>query len=175
MKDIMIQINNEVKNNENIDIFLSIIESNSNEIGLKITTPLEQSNLIKDIIKYLTNNNITRIVENKEKQITKILHDLGLPSNMKGYRYIKDSINTIYNKSDIKSFTKELYPMIANKYNTQGKNVERAIRNAIDISWNRANWELMEEIFGYSIDQDKAKPTNKEYIITIVEYLKQNI
>ena len=69
---------------------------------------------------------------------------------------------------------KNIYPIIGLKYNTTGKNVERSIRNAIDISWLRANWDLMEEIFGYSIDQNRAKPTSKEYITSIVEYIKNN-
>ena len=66
----------------------------------------------------------------------------------------------------------ELYPEIADKYDSTASSVERAIRHAIDIGWNRGNLELMEDIFGYSIDVDKAKPTNSEFIITIADKLR---
>lgn len=171
MENIKFQVNNVLDNNQYIDIFLSIIEVDNNKIDLKITTKQNQTKVLKDIIKYINDNNIISI-ESKEIIITRILHDLGLPSNMKGYDYIKEAINIVYNKINI-SFTKDVYPIIANIYKTTPNNVERNIRHAIDISWNRGNWDLMEEIFGYSIDQEKAKPTNKEYIITIADLLKQ--
>ena len=68
--------------------------------------------------------------------------------------------------------TKELYPEIANKYDTSVSRVERAIRHAIEVSWNRGNLDLMEEIFGHSVDYDRAKPTNSEFIVTVADKLK---
>ena len=67
----------------------------------------------------------------------------------------------------IGGITKELYPEIANKFDTTVSRVERAIRHAIEVSWNRGNWDYMEEIFGHSVDIDKAKPTNSEFIVTV--------
>ena len=79
----------------------------------------------------------------------------------------------VYNKPDlISAITKELYPLIAKKYHTTSSRVERAIRHAIEVSWNRGNWELMEEIFGYSVDIDKAKATNSEFIVTLADKLR---
>lgn len=172
MKDIKFQINEVINNNQYIDIFLSIIETNNNKIDIKVSTNPNQTKVIKDIIEYINDNNIISI-EPTESIITKLLHDLGLPSNIKGYDYIKEGIIISYNNPHNISFTRDVYPIIANKYKSTSKNVERAIRHAIDISWNRGNWDLMEEIFGYSINQEKAKPTNKEYILTIVDNLKQ--
>ena len=72
----------------------------------------------------------------------------------------------------IGGITKELYPEIATRFNSTISRVERAIRHAIEVSWNRGNWDLMEEIFGHSVDIDKAKPTNSEFIVTIADKLR---
>lgn len=105
--------------------------------------------------------------------VTKLLHELGVPSHIKGYQYIREGILLLYNNPDIVGgITKELYPEIASKYDTSVSRVERAIRHAIEVSWNRGNLDLMEEIFGHSVDYDKAKPTNSEFIVTVADKLK---
>ena len=101
------------------------------------------------------------------------MHELGVPSHIKGYQYIRDGIVMIYDSPGmVGGITKELYPDIAKKYDTTVSRVERAIRHAIEVSWNRGNWDLMEEIFGYSVDIDKAKPTNSEFIVTVADKLR---
>lgn len=110
---------------------------------------------------------------NLQKSITNILHELGVPSHIKGYQYIREGINLVYQNPElIGGITKELYPEIARKYETTVSRVERAIRHAIEVSWNRGNWQLMEEIFGHSVDIDKAKPTNSEFIVTVADKLR---
>jgi two-component system response regulator (stage 0 sporulation protein A) len=110
---------------------------------------------------------------NLQISITKTLHELGVPSHIKGYQYIREGITIVYkNPKIIGGITKELYPEIAKKYNSTVSRVERAIRHAIEVSWNRGNWDLMEEIFGHSVDIDKAKPTNSEFIVTIADKLR---
>ncbi len=105
--------------------------------------------------------------------ITKILHELGIPSHIKGYQYIREGIGILYERPEtIGGITKELYPELAKKYDTTVSRVERAIRHAIEVSWNRGDWDLMEEIFGHSVDIDKAKPTNSEFIVTIADKLR---
>jgi len=168
MENIEFQIRIDNKRKDDcLDIFLTIIKTPQEKRNLKIT-------ILNSEIKELLNAVDNKITNNLDYYTSKILHDLGVPSNIKGYKYLKEGISLLYNNPDIYSFTKSIYPVIGLKYNTSSKNVERAIRNAIDISWVRANWDLMEDIFGYSIDQDKAKPTSKEYITSIVEYLKHN-
>ena len=104
------------------------------------------------------------------KTISKLLHDLGMPSHIKGYQYIRDSIELMYNNPDtLGGITKEVYPYIADKYNTTPSRVERAIRHAIEVSWNRGDYDLMEEIFGHSVDFDRAKPTNSEFLATVAD------
>jgi two-component system response regulator (stage 0 sporulation protein A) len=110
---------------------------------------------------------------NLQVSITKILHELGIPSHIKGYQYIREGIGIIYERPEtIGGITKELYPELANKFDTTVSRVERAIRHAIEVSWNRGSWDLMEEIFGHSVDIDKAKPTNSEFIVTIADKLR---
>ena len=115
------------------------------------------------------------IVKDKDlkQAITTLLHSLGIPSHIKGYLYIRDGIDLMYNHpSMIGAITKELYPEIAQKYDTTTSRVERAIRHAIEVSWSRGDYDLMEEIFGHSVDYDRAKPTNSEFIATLADKLR---
>lgn len=110
---------------------------------------------------------------NLQISVTKILHELGVPSHIKGYQYIREGIMLIYDDpAMVGGITKELYPEVAKKYDTTISRVERAIRHAIEVSWNRGNWQLMEDIFGHSVDIDKAKPTNSEFIVTVADKLR---
>ena len=110
---------------------------------------------------------------NLETKISKMLHSLGIPSHIKGYQYIRESVMLIYdNPYIIGGITKELYPEVANKYKTTSSRVERAIRHAIEVSWNRGDYEYMEELFGHSVDYDRAKPTNSEFIATVADKLR---
>ena len=146
-------------------------------INYYILKPFELSDLEKRIIECCENTNENKTFDiqhnNLQLSITKILHELGIPSHIKGYQYIRESIILLYNKPEIiGGITKELYPEIASKYNTTVSRVERAIRHAIEVSWNRGDWDLMEEIFGHSVDIDKAKPTNSEFVVTVADKLR---
>ena len=108
-----------------------------------------------------------------EKAITSLLHSLGIPSHIKGYQYIREGIGLMYkDPSLIGAITKEMYPEIAIRFETTSSRVERAIRHAIEVSWNRGDYDLMEEIFGHSVDYDRAKPTNSEFIATLADKLR---
>ena len=149
-------------------------------LGIKyfMLKPFELSDLEEKILEYSNNEiyskkTIDLYYSDLQMSITKLLHELGVPSHIKGYTFIREGINLIYNDPSLSSaITKELYPIIAKKYDTTPSRVERAIRHAIEISWNRANWELMEEVFGYSVDIDKAKATNSEFIVTLADKLR---
>ena len=142
-----------------------------------ILKPFDLSDLEKRIIdtsnREFENKNIDFNHDNLQMSITKILHELGIPSHIKGYQYIREGISIIYERPEtIGGITKELYPELAKKFDTTVSRVERAIRHAIEVSWNRGNWNLMEEIFGHSVDIDKAKPTNSEFIVTVADKLR---
>ena len=148
------------------------------EYGVKyyILKPFELSDLENRILEVFMVNasgSINLYYNNLQISITKMLHELGMPAHIKGYQYVREAIIMIYNRPElIGGITKELYPDLASKYDTTVSRVERAIRHAIEVSWNRGNWDLMEEIFGHSVDIDKAKPTNSEFIITIADKLR---
>ena len=119
------------------------------------------------------NKNIDFFGNNLQVSITRMLHELGIPSHIKGYQYIREGVKIIFNNpSVIGGITKELYPALAEEFNTTVSRVERAIRHAIEVSWNRGNIDFMEDLFGYSVDIDKAKPTISEFIVTIADKLR---
>ena len=157
------------------DVIRQVSEYGVNYFILK---PFELEDLetrIIDVYKNKTKEgkNINLKQNNLQISITKILHELGIPSHIKGYQYIREGIEIIYERPEtIGGITKELYPELANKFDTTVSRVERAIRHAIEVSWNRGDWDLMEEIFGHSVDIDKAKPTNSEFIVTIADKLR---
>lgn len=152
---------------------------NVSEYGVRyfVLKPFDLEELtkkIKEINNTKRKNEIINLQNGKEQlMITKILHDLGIPSHIKGYQYIREAVSLVYNNPAlIGGITKELYPEIGNKFDTSVTRVERAIRHAIEVSWNRGDWDLMEEIFGHSVDIDKAKPTNSEFIVTVADKLR---
>lgn len=108
-----------------------------------------------------------------EKDITEILHDIGIPAHIKGYTYLRTSIfECFYNPEYIGQITKCLYPEIARKYSSTSSRVERAIRHAIEVAWMRGSIDIIDEIFGYTINANKAKPTNSEFVAMISDRLR---
>lgn len=123
--------------------------------------------------KQVSSKDINFYSSNLHVAVTKMLHELGIPSHIKGYQYIREAALIIFDNPDIiGGITKELYPELASKFKTTVSRVERAIRHAVEVSWNRGNLDFMEELFGYSVDIDKAKPTNSEFIVTIADKLR---
>ena len=148
------------------------------DYGVKyyLLKPFDFADLEKRILQ-LDNKKVTKNLDlhhnNIQVSITKTLHDLGIPSHIKGYQYIREGVEIIFDRPDvIGGITKELYPELALKFETTVSRVERAIRHAIEVSWNRGDWDLMEELFGHSVDIDKAKPTNSEFMVTIADKLR---
>lgn len=128
---------------------------------------------IKEVISKKDSDEIDFYASNLQVSITKMLHELGIPSHIKGYGYIREAVCIIFENPDvIGGITKELYPSLAEKFNTTVSRVERAIRHAVEVSWNRGNLDFMEELFGFSVDIDRAKPTNSEFIVTVADKLR---
>ena len=148
-------------------------------VGYYILKPFDLTDLesrILEMFNSMPSKSINLYHSNLQISITKMLHELGMPSHIKGYQYIREGISMIYNDpSLIGGITKELYPELADKFDTTVSRVERAIRHAIEVSWNRGNWDYMEELFGHSVDIDKAKPTNSEFIVTVADKLRLEI
>lgn len=110
---------------------------------------------------------------NLEALVTNVIHEVGVPAHIKGYQYLREAIMMVVNDIDvINQITKQLYPEIAEKYNTTPSRVERAIRHAIEVAWGRGQTDTVESIFGYTVSAAKGKPTNSEFIAMIADKLR---
>ncbi len=108
-----------------------------------------------------------------EAQVTKIIHQIGVPAHIKGYQYLRTAIlMTIDDNECINSVTKILYPSVAKKYQTTTSRVERAIRHAIEVAWDRGDVDTLNSYFGYTIQNSRGKPTNSEFIAMIADNLR---
>ena len=105
--------------------------------------------------------------------VTKQIHNLGMPAHIKGYEYVREAIMLVLeDRSNMECITKVLYPKIAKKFDTVATRVERAIRHAIEVTWDRGNIEVLNEIFEFTIRPDKGRPTNAEFIAMIVDKIR---
>ncbi|NLW01013.1 MAG: sporulation transcription factor Spo0A [Clostridiales bacterium] len=148
------------------------------ELAMGITTDIDvpvsavnqsaQALAVAPIVKTGYNNN-----SSLEADITNIIHEIGVPAHIKGYHYLREAILMVVKDMDLLGgITKELYPMIAEKFNTTPSRVERAIRHAIEVAWNRGRVETINKIFGYTIHDEKGKPTNGEFIAMIADRMR---
>ncbi len=152
--------------------------TNNYGVSYYMLKPFSALALETRILELGNNNNLkAKALNDDEKEvhvaISKLLHQLGIPSHIKGYTYIRESVFLFYRDSDsYGGITKEIYPEVALRYSTTASRVERAIRHAIEVSWARGDYDLMEEIFGNSVAFDRTKPTNSEFIATIADRLR---
>lgn len=111
-----------------------------------------------------------------EVKITEILHQIGVPAHIKGYHYLRNSIMmSIENPEIINSVTKQLYPSVAHNFETTSSRVERAIRHAIEVAWDRGDIDILNSYFGYTIHNSRGKPTNSEFIAMISDRLRLSL
>ncbi|OPX83765.1 MAG: Stage 0 sporulation protein A [Pelotomaculum sp. PtaB.Bin104] len=110
---------------------------------------------------------------NLDVAVTNLIHEMGVPAHIKGYFYLRDAILMVISDVNLLgAVTKELYPMIAVKYQTTPSRVERAIRHAIELAWDRGNVDMMTKFFGYTINLERGKPTNSEFIAMVADKLR---
>ncbi|MDO4531714.1 MAG: sporulation transcription factor Spo0A [Bacillota bacterium] len=130
----------------------------------------EQKPLLKTCISAGSGNSAAYDLETK---VTNILHEIGVPAHIRGYHYMREAIIMSVNDMDVLNYiTKELYPSIAKKCNTTPSRVERAIRHAIEVAWNRGKVDAIDALFGYTVNNHKGKPTNSEFIALIADRLR---
>lgn len=135
--------------------------------------------VIDDIMKAKRNDNYQNMVETEndstvlESVVTDIIHEIGVPAHIKGYQYLRSAILMAVQDMDIlNSITKQLYPSIAEEYGTTSSRVERAIRHAIEVAWGRGSMDTINDLFGYTINAGKGKPTNSEFIALIADKIR---
>ena len=118
-------------------------------------------------------HNLTLSQNGIELKVTEILHQIGVPAHIKGYHYLRDSIiMSIEQPEIINAVTKQLYPSVAKRYETTSSRVERAIRHAIEVAWDRGDVDVLNSYFGYTIHISRGKPTNSEFIAMIADKLR---
>lgn len=110
---------------------------------------------------------------NLEAMVTSVIHEIGVPAHIKGYQYLREAIKIAVNDMDvINAITKVLYPQVAKTFSTTPSRVERAIRHAIEVAWDRGDLEVLQSFFGYTVSNSKGKPTNSEFIALIADRLQ---
>ncbi|KJR48615.1 Stage 0 sporulation two-component response regulator (Spo0A) [Desulfosporosinus sp. I2] len=145
------------------------------------TMNIPHNNTVSD--KYSSNSNsqnfngiLPPTTKNLEVEVTRMIHQMGVPAHVKGYQYLRDAIvSVVLEVSLLGAVTKELYPMIAQKYQTTPSRVERAIRHAIELAWDRGNVDFMNRFFGYTINVDRGKPTNSEFVAMVADKLRMSM
>lgn len=142
-----------------------------------IMKPFEKNNVLYQIKKLKKQknekNNKVHQIKSLENQVTDIIHEVGVPAHIKGYQYLREGIIMSVNDMEmLNSITKILYPGIAKKFQTTPSRVERAIRHAIEVAWSRGKMDTIDELFGYTINNGKGKPTNSEFIAMITDKIR---
>ncbi|MGM9665962.1 MAG: sporulation transcription factor Spo0A [Eubacteriales bacterium] len=155
------------------------IEATNAGAALCLIKPFDYSSLCEHIDTLYRSRNsalstqIKPVEEDMETQVTKVIHQIGVPAHIKGYQYLRTAIlMTISDNDIINSVTKILYPSVAKKYSTTTSRVERAIRHAIEVAWDRGDVDTLNSYFGYTIQNNRGKPTNSEFIAMIADNMR---
>ena len=159
------------KDNEKVYRMLNELMNTDKEFQIMITVPSGQ----KDKVQAVSAKKDTAAprVRDLEKDVTDMIHEIGVPAHIKGYQYLREAIIlSVSNNEMLNCITKVLYPTIAKKYETTPSRVERAIRHAIEVAWSRGRMETLDSLFGYTINTGKGKPTNSEFIALIADKIR---
>ena len=158
--------------NERVFELLSKLLHEDKEFQIMITVPSgrsDQSTTDRKIVAEEKRNE----VHDLEKDVTEMIHEIGVPAHIKGYQYLREAIMmSVEDVEMLNSITKVLYPTIAKRFQTTPSRVERAIRHGIEVAWARGRSETLEALFGYTISAGKGKPTNSEFIALIADRIR---
>jgi len=156
-------------------------ECNALGVSFYLRKPIELHALVQRVCRYGGQRGYLRTaavrVPNEELEIemrvTDIIHQIGVPAHIKGYQYLREAIiMTIHDMEAINAITKVLYPTVAKKFKTTSSRVERAIRHAIEVAWDRGDVDTLQEYFGFTVSGTKGKPTNSEFISMVADRLR---
>lgn len=156
------------KENERVFHILDNLLKEDKEFQIMITVPSTGKKVVEQVA-----GKEPEKERDLEKDVTEMIHEIGVPAHIKGYQYLREAIiMSVEDPAAIGSITKILYPTIAKKFQTSSSRVERAIRHAIEVAWSRGRMETLEGLFGYTIDAGKGKPTNSEFIALIADKIR---
>ena len=150
---------------------LTDLLGNDKEFQIMITVPSKKKNVVVNTVEKRTDT--PKEEHDLERDVTDMIHEIGVPAHIKGYQYLREAIMmSVEDIEMLNSITKILYPTIAKKFQTTPSRVERAIRHAIEVAWNRGRMETLDSLFGYTINTGKGKPTNSEFIALIADKIR---
>lgn len=171
--DIQIRFLENAKQGRLQNVYVYVVNENQKDMKLTECINAALKSKRRDVYIYKKDNNPIGDKSKLEVMVTEIIHEMGVPAHIKGYQYLRSSIIMAVQDMDIlNSITKQLYPSIAKEYSTTSSRVERAIRHAIEVAWSRGNTEVIDELFGYSMNNGKNKPTNSEFIALIADKIR---
>ena len=160
------------KDNKKVYEILEELMNGDKEFQIMIHVPQGQSEITPYTIPVQPNSE-KKEEKNLEKDVTEMIHEIGVPAHIKGYHYLRKAIMMCVEDVEmLNSITKVLYPTIADKFQTTPSRVERAIRHAIEVAWSRGRMETLDGLFGYTINTGKGKPTNSEFIALIADKIR---
>lgn len=162
-----------LKDTDKVHQILDDLISMNKEFQIMITVPSGSRNAEKGKRVKENKDKDKELSHDLEKDVTDMIHEIGVPAHIKGYQYLREAIMMSVEEPDmLGAITKVLYPTIAKKYQTTSSRVERAIRHAIEVAWNRGKMETLDNLFGYTINTGKGKPTNSEFIALIADRIR---
>lgn len=165
------------RDKEQVNQILDDLINANREFRILITVPSgemsQDPSANRTDVSEITKTGEKRQTRDLEKDVTDMIHEIGVPAHIKGYQYLREAIMmSVEDVEMLGSITKILYPTIAKKYQTTPSRVERAIRHAIEVAWSRGRMETLDALFGYTINTGKGKPTNSEFIALIADKIR---
>lgn len=162
------------KDSDKVYKILGDLMNMNKEFQIMITVPSSDSkHTVGTELTERVEKNLSGSYDDLETIVTDIIHEVGVPAHIKGYQYLREAIIlSVKDMEMLNSITKILYPTIAKTFNTTPSRVERAIRHAIEVAWDRGNMEVLNEYFGYTVNIGKGKPTNSEFIALIADRIR---
>lgn len=150
-----------------------VAEAGNLGASMFLSKPYNESAMVEHLISLAEKSEKQLHGPGLEELVTSIIHEVGVPAHIKGYQYVREAIMiTVENMDVINSVTKVLYPEVAKRYHTTPSRVERAIRHAIEVAWSRGKLDAIDEMFGYTVNSGKGKPTNSEFIALIADKIR---
>ena len=150
-----------------------VAEAGNLGASMFLSKPYNESAMVEHLISLAEKSEKQLHGPGLEELVTSIIHEVGVPAHIKGYQYVREAIMiTVENMDVINSVTKVLYPEVAKRYHTTPSRVERAIRHAIEVAWDRGDLETLQRFFGYTVSNAKGKPTNSEFIAMISDRIR---
>ncbi len=141
--------------------------------GYFMSKPYNMEAMLENLVELGDKSKVKSHNPGLEELVTSIIHEVGVPAHIKGYQYVREAIMiTVEDMDVINSVTKVLYPEVAKRYHTTASRVERAIRHAIEVAWDRGDIETLQRFFGYTVSNAKGKPTNSEFIAMISDKIR---